>query len=297
MTDFPASPLRVGAWRVDPRLGEIARDGRSRRMDARSMRLLVHLAARAGEVVSIDDLLEHVWTGVIVTPDSVYQAVTSLRRALGDDAKKPAYIATVPRLGYRMIATVEPWRDTDAEVAAPAPRLARRRRIGAMAAVLLLAVGVAGAWAWRAHSPAHATAAPLSVAVLPFLDLTTQAMDEEYFADGVTEEVINRLSTLPGVHVPGATASFYYKDKSVPVADIARALGVNYVLDGSVRRSDDTVRIAARLLRASDGYVVWTQSFDRPRGSVLSVQKDVADEIARSLGKTLARPATPNDSH
>ena len=299
MSDLPASPLRVGAWRVDPRLGEIARDGRSLRMETRSMRLLMHLAAHAGEVVSIDDLLEHVWTGVIVTPDSVYQAVTSLRRALGDAAKKPHYIATVPRLGYRMIATVEPWREADPGMDAPLPtRPGRSRRIVAAAAVLLLVLGVAGAWTWRARTLAHATAAPRSVAVLPFLDLTTQAMDEEYFADGVTEEIINRLSSLPGVRVPGATASFYYRDKSVPVADIAHALGVNYVLDGSVRKSDDTVRIAARLLRASDGYVVWTQSFDRPRGSVLAIQKDVADEIAHSLQKTLAQtPATPNDSH
>lgn len=299
MTEFTASPLRVGAWRVDPRLGEISRDGRSLRMETRSMRLLMHLAAHAGEVVSIDELLEQVWTGVIVTPDSVYQAVTSLRRALGDDAKKPAYIATVPRLGYRMIAAVEPWREDVPGVAEPpAPRGGHWRRIQAVAAVLLLAVGVAGVFAWRARPPAHATAAPLSVAVLPFLDLTTQAMDEEYFADGMTEEIINRLSTLPGVHVPGATASFYYKDKAVPVADIARALGVDYVLDGSVRKSDDTLRIAARLLRASDGYVVWTQSFDRPRGSVLAVQKDVADEIARSLRTTLVpAPAHPDDHH
>jgi TolB-like protein/DNA-binding winged helix-turn-helix (wHTH) protein len=299
MTDSTASPLRVGAWRVDPRLGEISRDGRSLRMETRSMRLLMHLAAHAGEVVSIDDLLEQVWTGVIVTPDSVYQAVTSLRRALGDDAKKPAYIATVPRLGYRMIAAVEPWTDDVREVAEPpAPRAGRGRRIRAVAAVLLLTAGVAGVFAWRAHLPAQATAAPLSIAVLPFLDLTTQAMDEEYFADGMTEEIINHLSTLPGVHVPGATASFYYKDKAVPVADIGRALGVDYVLDGSVRKSDDTLRIAVRLLRASDGYVVWAQSFDRPRGSVLAVQKDVADEIARSLRTTLApAPAQPDDHH
>src|SRR5580700_4884631 len=102
-------PLRVGAWRVDPRLGQISRQGEVIRVEARTMKLLLCLAERAGEVVSIDDLLNQVWSGVIVTPDSVYQAVASLRRLLGDDAKQPAYIATVPRLGYRLVASVRPW--------------------------------------------------------------------------------------------------------------------------------------------------------------------------------------------
>src|SRR6202161_1254567 len=96
-------PLRVGAWCVDPRSGQIFPDGGVVRVEARTMRLLVCLAERAGEVVSIDDLLDQVWSGVVVTPDSVYQAVASLRRLLGDDAKQPAYIATVPRLGYRVV--------------------------------------------------------------------------------------------------------------------------------------------------------------------------------------------------
>src|SRR5258708_40027792 len=105
--DRPAViPLRVGAWCVDPRSGQISRDGEIVRVEARTMKLLVCLAERAGEVVSIDDLLDQVWSGVVVTPDSVYQAVASLRRLLVDDARQPDYIATVPRLGYRMVAPV-----------------------------------------------------------------------------------------------------------------------------------------------------------------------------------------------
>src|SRR5271169_6146476 len=98
--------LRIGDWRVNPGSGQISREGETVRVEARTMRLLICLAEHAGQVVSIDDLLEHVWTGVIVTQDSVYQAITALRRVLGDDPKHPAYIATVPRLGYRMVATV-----------------------------------------------------------------------------------------------------------------------------------------------------------------------------------------------
>src|SRR6476620_8492308 len=104
--------LRIGDWRVDPTSGEISRRGETARLEARMMRLLMCLAERAGEVVSIDDLLGQVWSGVNVSPDSVYQAVTSLRRQLGDDPKQPTYIETVPRLGYRMVAKVGPWTES-----------------------------------------------------------------------------------------------------------------------------------------------------------------------------------------
>ncbi|MGC1648689.1 MAG: transcriptional regulator [Candidatus Sulfotelmatobacter sp.] len=103
--------LRIGTWCVNPASGEISRDGKTARVEARTMRLLLCLAEHRGEVVSIDDLLSQVWPDVTVTQDSVYQAVTSLRRLLGDDPRQPKYIATVPRLGYRMVATVSPWVD------------------------------------------------------------------------------------------------------------------------------------------------------------------------------------------
>src|SRR6266849_3567566 len=103
--------LRIGAWCVDPTSCQISKDGETARVEVRTMRLLLCLAEHAGEVVSIDDLLTQVWSGVFVTQDSVYQSVASLRRLLGDDPKQPTYIATVPRLGYRLVATVSPWAD------------------------------------------------------------------------------------------------------------------------------------------------------------------------------------------
>src|SRR5690242_3183147 len=106
-----AIPLRIGAWKVEPAAGELSRDGQTVRVEARTMRLLLCLAQHAGEVVSIDELLNQAWSGVVVTPDSVYQAITSLRRLLGDDARQPTYIVNVPRLGYRLVATVSPWVD------------------------------------------------------------------------------------------------------------------------------------------------------------------------------------------
>src|SRR5712671_6736736 len=121
--------LRVGDWCVNPASGQISRNGETARVEVRTMRLLLCLAEHAGEVVSIDELLNQVWTDVIVAPDSVYQAVTSLRRLLGDDPKQPTYIATVPRLGYRMVATVSPW--ADQSVAQTGTQTMHRRPAGA----------------------------------------------------------------------------------------------------------------------------------------------------------------------
>jgi transcriptional activator of cad operon len=112
-------------------------------------------------------------------------------------------------------------------------------------------------------------------------------MNEEYFADGMTEELIDKLSKIPGFRVPGPTSSFYFKGKKVAVADIAKSLGVTYVLDGSVRKSGSTMRVAARLVRADDGYVVWSDTYDRPLDDKLKVQDDVASEVAKALSASM----------
>lgn len=253
------------------------------------MRLLLCLAEHAGEVVSIDDLLNQVWSDVNVTQDSVYQAVTSLRRLLGDDPKQPSYISTVPRLGYRMVAKVSPW--TDQSTAAPTSGLLSR--IGftwAAGAALCLAVVVLVAFQLRgkvanvnpSESIAVAALSQKSIAVLPFLDLT-EGMKEEEFADGMTEELIDKLSKIPGLRVPAPTSSFYFKGKQIPVADIAKTLGVAYVLDGSVRKSGARVRVAARLIRADNGYVIWSETYDRPWDDILMVQDNIAGEVTKAM--------------
>jgi TolB-like protein/DNA-binding winged helix-turn-helix (wHTH) protein len=270
------------------------------------MRLLLCLAERAGEIVSIDDLLNQVWSGVIVTPDSVYQAVASLRRLLGDDPKQPTYIETVPRLGYRMVATVSPWadqsiaqtgssRDSDSEHPTPAttdaPTPGRRLRAGFMwaaGAALCLALVVAFMFYVKVANNNHSISPAIvpqpqkSIAVLPFLDLT-EGMKEEEFADGMTEELIDKLTKIPGLRVPAPTSSFYFKGKQIPIADIAKTLGVAYILDGSVRKSGARLRIAARLIRAESGYVVWSETYDRPLDDILMVQDDIAGEVTKAL--------------
>jgi transcriptional activator of cad operon len=282
-------PLRIGDWCVNPATGQLTKGAESVRLEARTLRLLMVLANRAGETVSIEALLDQVWSGVVVTQDSVYQAITSLRRLLGDDAKLPTYIATVPRLGYRLVARVSPW--TDEEIApaltslAPAPSPAPRisRRLGAaLIAVAVLALAAASFALWRTPAPPEK-----SVAVLPFLDITSQEMNEEYFADGVTEELINRLSRLPGFKVPSPTDSFYFKGKQLPVAEIARRLRVNYLLDGSLRQSGGRLRVTARLIRAADGYVVWSENYDRSGTDKLAVQDEIATHVAQALDRSV----------
>ncbi len=307
----PASTrlLRIGTWCLNPISGQISREGESVRLEARTLRLLVCLADHAGQVVTFDDLLNHVWPGVTVSQDSVYQAVASLRKLLGDDPKQPEYIATVPRLGYRMVATVSPWQEQAAApplpLAAsepgPAPAApehtqkqeSRRNKalwaiipIACLALVLVAYLALRSGIGGAGHTQPPVVAAhqtQRSVAVLPFLDLT-QGMRQGEFADGMTEELIDKLSKLPGMHVPSPTSSFYYRDKEMPVADIAKALGVAYILDGSVRKSGDRVRVATRLIRADNGFVVWTETYDRPFHDLLMVQDDIASEVTRALG-------------
>ena len=287
------------------------------------MRLMVCLAQRAGEVVSIDDLLDQVWSDVTVAPDSVYQAVASLRRLLGDDPKQPTYIETVPRFGYRMVATVSPWTDativqttpsraSDIEHLPPAtatatsgtqtPRL--RLRAGftwATGAAVCLALLVAFLFHDKFPSNNHSASAASallpekSIAVLPFIDLT-EGMTHEEFADGMTEELIDKFSKIPGLRVPSATSSFYFKGKQVTVADIAKALGVTYVLDGSTRKSGPRVRVAARLVRADNGYVIWSETYDRPFDDIVMVQDDIAGEVTKALRASIEARPTPAQS-
>jgi transcriptional activator of cad operon len=315
MDQATGTTLLIGDWCVNPASGQISRDGQNVRVEARTMRLLICLANRAGEAVSIDELLEQVWAGVIVTPDSVYQAVALLRRLLGDDPKQPSYIATVPRLGYRMVAAVSPWVDkpaapplsgvdldesTQTLAGAGASTSGEHRTawffvIAGAALSLALVVGFFVYAKVRSNvqaaSPPVTTPAQNSVAVLPFLDLTSESMDQEYFADGMTEEIIGRLSKIPGLRVPPPTSSFNFKGKKMPIADIARSLGVAYVLDGSLRKSGSTMRVAARLVRADNGFVVWSETYDRRMDDGLKVQDDIAGEVTKALRQSIDGPA------
>ena len=278
------------------------------RLEARTMGVLLCLAERPGTVVSIPELLDQVWSGVVVTPDSVYQAVASLRRVLGDDARRPCYIETVPRLGYRLVAAVSPWGAMPVETAAPAPALhdaaaavtltikgqppRTPRGVAAIIAcgaafslVLFSAAGLRGDLASALHGLARTGAAPQSVAVLPLLDLSARRLDGEVPDDGMTEELIYKISRNRGIRVPPPTCPSYLKGK--PLGDIARSLDVAYVLDGSVHRSETSVRVAVRLIRAHDGHVVWAETYDRPEANTVALQDDIASQVVKVLKASL----------
>jgi transcriptional activator of cad operon len=299
-----ATALRIGDWCVNPASGQISRDGQSTRLEMRTMRLLVCLAEHAGEVVSIDDLLTEAWSGVVVSQDSVYQAVASLRRLLGDDPKRPTYIETVPRFGYRMVAAVGLWDDQSAVqtgssrifeskqsaplmngATAPGPRRTAGLVWGACAALCLALVGAllfASKVRNESQSTSSAVPHPLkSIAVLPFHDLTEE-MTQEPFADGMTVDLIDKLSKIPGLRVH-APMSPSFKGKRSTIADMAKMLGVAYVVDGSVRKSGSRLRVVARLIHADDEYVVWSQTYDRPWDDILKIQDEIASEVTKAL--------------
>jgi TolB-like protein/DNA-binding winged helix-turn-helix (wHTH) protein len=294
--------LRIGDWRVFPGACEIVRNGEAVRLEQRTMRLLLCLANRPGAIVSIDEVLNEVWAGVAVSSDSVYQAVASLRRVLGDDPKNPTYIANVPRLGYRMVAQValEPEAPETAEAGTetagtPHSRAwsAGRLRLAWAAGTAIVICAAVGAFLLLRGPSAHANRQPAaaaspstSVAVLPILDLTPGMQDEE-FADGITEELIDKLSKVPGFQVPPPTSSFALKGKQPSAAEAARALGVAYVLDGSVRKSGTWVRVDVRLIRASTGFVIWSETYDQPKSDILTIQDDISNKVTAALKASL----------
>lgn len=292
--------FRVGDWMVDPAIDEIATGGRTQKLEPRTMRLLVKLAQAGGEVVSSERLLDEVWSGVVVGPASVYQAVSQLRKLLGDDDAAPQYIATVPRKGYRLLAPVE-WLGLAAQpprVAAPTeadqddtgsharpdadppsrdradPRA--RRIVRAVALVALIAAsGALAWWFWpRAVSP--------TVAVLPFLDLSPEG-GQQIFCDGLTEEVSNWLAQVPQVRVVARTSAFAFRGRDGDVRKIGKDLSASHVLEGSVRRSADRVRVTAQLIDARTGYQLWSQAIDRPFADVITIQDDIARAVTMAL--------------
>lgn len=317
----------IGNWTFYPTSGRLMKSGKVVQLDLRSMRLLLYLIERPGEIVPTEELLKAAWPDVAVSIQSVYQVMTSLRRTLGDDSREPSYIETVPREGYRMIAAVEDSPEGMAETI-------KRSKVGRSIATWLAGVAAIGLLVFCGLHFRHAlhkllvqplgsmdessiakdessvakpyvsdgkkeqlgpggkdkdplavpaaAAIGRSVAVLPFLDLT-EGMKEETFADGMTEEIIDKLSKIPGFRVPSASSSFYFKDKNMAPAEIANSLGVEYVIDGSVRKSGDKVRVATRLMLADNGYVIWSETYDRPFRDLVKVQDEIASQVVKEL--------------
>lgn len=288
--------FRIGEWSVEPLLDRISRSGESVDLQPQVMEVLVYLADNAGEVVSSEEITSRVWRGRVVTHSSIYVTINQLRHALGDDAKNPRYIETVPKRGYRLTAEV-----CHLDEGAPPPSPAAvsgglrnpRVRWGAgMLVILALGVAIAVFWQGRGtlQTPSgetYASVPPQSVAVLPFVDMSPE-QDQQWLADGISEEIINRLAQVPELKVTGRTSSFSFRGPQDDTPQIGQALGVAHLLEGSIRTEGERVRVTAQLLRANDGFHVWSENFEGETSEIFSIQDEIASIIARSLQPKLA---------
>jgi TolB-like protein/DNA-binding winged helix-turn-helix (wHTH) protein/Flp pilus assembly protein TadD len=289
------SVVQIGEWMVHPALDSISRGTDTQKLERRTMRLLIYLADSAGTVVSVDRLLNDVWAGVVVEPASVYQAVSQLRKILGDIDPKPTYIATVPRKGYRLIASVQRASALDGTTKAPVlPRttvspLRPWVVAGAFVALALIATFLVDkVWLPKritveGETPtASVVVSDKSIAVLPFVDLS-EKKDQEYFADGMAEEIINLLVKIPGLRVISRMSSFQFKGKTEDLRTIRTRLDVAYVLEGSVRKSGDRLRVTAQLIDSRNGTNVWSEAYDQELSDILKMQDEIAIALVREL--------------
>lgn len=267
-------------------------DGAPVPLGGKAFALLRVLMERPRTLVTKEELFDRVWPGVAVSESVLTTAVKEARRAIGDNARAPNFIETVHRRGYRFLLDVAE-RDSAFEPAAEsiATKLQARRWIGALAAAVLLVAAASlffglrpsqGGPASRSAIAAH----PKSIAVLPFEDLSAGS-DQGWFAAGLTEEILNSLARTPDLHVAARTSTRAIAPADV--RDIGRRLNVAHILEGSVRRDRDRVRVTAQLIRASDGFHLWSSNYDRPASDVVSIQEDIAVAIGRAL-KTVMSP-------
>lgn len=271
--------FQINSWRVRPQMNSISGHGRDVRLEPKAMEVLLHLAKRAGEVVSKDELIEHVWEGRALGDEVITNAIWEVRKALGDDARSPRYIQTIPKRGYRLIADV-----TEATASAvPQSRAMNWRTWAALAAGALLIVLLL-ILASRPDQTALSfdAAQPASVAVLPIQDLSETA-GQEYFADGLTEALITHLARLPSLRVISPTSVMAYKADPQPLPEVARQLDVQAVVEGTVLRDGPRVRISARLSDPKTSQQLWAQSYERDLVDILDLQSEVARDIARHV--------------
>ena len=239
------------------------------------MQVLVALAKTRPAVVSRDKLVELCWEGRIVGDDSVNRCILALRHLAQQPAAAPFSIETVPRVGYRLLEHA----DGDAFTAA---RPSKRPRTMMIGAVLALLIAAAALLFWQQRG---AETEPASIAVLPFRNLSTA---DPYFAQGISEEILGQLAREPHFRVAGSISSGQFAPDA-DVREVARRLDVDYVLEGSVRRQADRVRVNAGLIRASDGIRLWSDTYDGKLDDIFAIQQRIGGGIASALRRKLIR--------
>lgn len=277
-------PFRVGDWEVLPLEGRIRRGDIVERLRPKAMDVLCLLAASPGDVVERDRILGEVWGRTAVTDEPLTATIGELRRLLGDRRGTPAYIETIPKRGYRLLADVEPLPPVPDTAELPA-QPNRRPAIWTIAAVVLL-LAVFALWRPGEHAPSGPLPAPASLAVLPF-SFASAADDDRYFGDGLAQEILTTLATVRDLRVAARNSAFDFRDRRGDLGAIREALAVDAVLDGSIRRNGNRVRIQVQLVDTRTGYNLWANTYDRELGDAFTLQTDIARAIAGQLSVEL----------
>lgn len=288
----------VDDWRVSPSMGVLARGKETARLEPKAMEVLVYLAAHPNEVVTREQLERDVWLGAVVGYDAVTNTVIKLRKALGDNARRPRFIATIPKLGYQLIAEVaHPGDNDDANalggqgVAGTPRQLVPQKNgviFGAILAVATLSLLAAGVWLWSAEG--ERDTAPSSIVVLPF-EYFGDDPNQEYLADGMTEDIITDLSRLADMRVIASNTSMALRGRQVTPKQVGADLDVQFALKGSIRRLGDNLRANVQLINTKTGFNVWAQRYDRQATELFAVQ----DEVTRSIVEALAVKMTSRE--
>jgi len=292
-------PFIVGDWEVFPLEGRIVRDGRSERLRPKAMDVLCLLAASPGDVVERDTILGEVWGRTAVTDEPLTATIGELRRVLGDRRGNGRgnyrYVETIPKRGYRLLAEVSETavpQTGEADASLPEPAAAgggTGRRTWMLAAALLLVLVTAALAFWR-YGSGDAAATPGSIAVLPFA-VQGGAQADVYFGDGLAQEILTTLSTVGELRVVARHSAFEFRDRADDLAAIRDSLQVDAVLDGSIRRDRDRIRVNVQLVDVASGYNLWAQTYDRRIGDTFALQTEIARAIASQLSVKLAADA------
>lgn len=280
---------RIGDIEVD--LGRViaTRHGEALSLPPLSFDLLIALARAAPNVATFDDLMRQVWPRSVVSPETLSQRIKLLREALGDDSQDPRYIAGVRGRGYRLIAAVEELRE-------PTPQTSStpRSRTPFLLAILISLVAVA-AVVWLINLRDHpvsgksnlASLPPRSIAVLPFRDMSRNQPGSDILALGIPEAVLHQLASLDKLDVIARTSSFAFQNREIDAREIGRRLNARYLLEGSVQRDGEQLRVTAQLIDAQSGEHVWSMRFDKPPQRIFELQDAIALEVTRALKLSL----------
>ena len=281
--------IGIGEWVVRPSLTRMERDGDSISLEPLGMSLLLYLAEHPGRVISTNELINKVWRGQIVSDGTVYQWIHRLRKALGDDSHNPRYIETIPKKGYRLLAPV---RVPQSHSPGPARAGRRWKPSVAVAALVISLVTLAYVVQQRPADMSSPTFVPAmdgtAIAVLPFENLSADPNDA-YFASGLHSDLLAHLAKIQSLNVISRTSVLEYQDRPRNLREIGNQLGVTAILEGSLQRMGDSVRVNAQLIDVATDSHIWAEIYDEKMTaeSLFAIQTDIAASIGTALHAVL----------